>query len=276
MPFVQIRDERIFYTHHPSDSALNLVLIHGSGGTHAHWPEGLRSLDLASVYALDLPGHGASGGKGRTSVQQYADFIQDFVQALGLENLVLAGHSLGGAIAQTLGLRRDGDGEDGVIRGGDVTPPYLSLVGLILVGTGARLRVDPAILDRLLTDFPGAIDTICEFAFGPEASAELVAQCRAELLKNNPAVIHADYDACDRFDQMEAVSCIRVPTGVISGEADRLTPVKYGNYLYNKIPNAQHCVIPNAGHMMTLEKPEAITHCIAKIFPNTRQVNHIS
>ncbi len=83
-----------------------LVLIHGAGGTHLHWPAELRMLDSTAVYALDLPAHGKSAPPGRTSIEEYADDIAAFVEALGLEHVVLVGHSMGGAIAQTIGLRK--------------------------------------------------------------------------------------------------------------------------------------------------------------------------
>lgn len=239
MPFIKIGGENIFFSHSKSDSNDALLLIHGSGGSHRHWHESLRNLPGINVYGLDLPGHGQSGGQGRKHVEDYADFIESFVSELKLHRVTLAGHSLGGAIAQMLALR---------------SPKWLSC--LILVGTGARLRVSPAIIDGLLNDFPNTIDLICDYAFGPSASASLIQAGRADFLKNMPEVIHGDFSACNQFDLMEKVSEITFPALVVSGSADRLTPVKYGEFLYRKIPGANFSVIDDAGHLMGLEKPE--------------------
>ena len=96
-----------------------------------HWPGELRRLPDHEVYALDLPGHGRSGGPGRTDIGAYAEVVREFADALKLPAFVLGGHSMGGAIALEFALR------------------YGSrLAGLILVGTGARLRVAPEILAR--------------------------------------------------------------------------------------------------------------------------------
>lgn len=108
MAFIDVHGERIYYTCSHPDSNRNLVLIHGSGGDHSHWPAALRETQEVGVYALDLPGHGQSKGRGRDRVDDYAEVIAHFVAELGLSNVFLVGHSLGGAIVQTLGLRAPG------------------------------------------------------------------------------------------------------------------------------------------------------------------------
>jgi pimeloyl-ACP methyl ester carboxylesterase len=129
MPFVDVSDEKIFYSLNASDQDRVIMAIHGSGSDHTGWPDTLRDLPQASVYALDLPGHGQSSGDGRDNVDAYADFIETFVTTLDLENVTLIGHSLGGTIVQLLALR---------------APAWLT--DIVLVGTGARLRVHPDIL----------------------------------------------------------------------------------------------------------------------------------
>ena len=81
-----------------------LVLIHGAGGTHRHWPAELRRLPDRTVYALDLPGHGRSDGAGFSTVSAYREALFEFLEAEGLEKVVLAGHSMGGAVVQDFAL----------------------------------------------------------------------------------------------------------------------------------------------------------------------------
>jgi len=245
MPFVKVGEENIFFSKKDTGSDHNLLLIHGSGGDHMHWPHQVRHLPDINVFAIDLPGHGRSEGQGRDTVDAYADFTAAFVSALNLNKVTLAGHSLGGAIAQSLAFR---------------VPEWLARI--ILVGTGARLRVAPGMIDGVLSDFHVAANLICEYAYGPDAPASLVQAARETLLKVDPKVVHGDFSACDQFDVMEKISEISLPTLVISGAADQMTPAKYGEYLYQHIPGARFSVIEDGGHMMGLEKPEALAECM--------------
>lgn len=247
MPYTRVGNEKIFFSLNESENDQTLMLIHGSGGDHMHWPRELRKLSGVNVCALDLPGHGKSEGDGRTRVEDYADFIDAFVSEQKFRRVALAGHSLGGAIVQCLGLR---------------SPEWLEKI--ILVGTGARLRVTSAILDSLVSDFKATIETVCSYAFGPAAPESLVQAGKSQLLKNRPRIIHGDYSACNQFDIMEKVHRITLPTLIISGTADQLTPVKYGEYLHRRIPGSEFSLIEGAGHMMGLEKPEAFTQIISR------------
>jgi pimeloyl-ACP methyl ester carboxylesterase len=241
MPFTQLGTEKIFYDHSPASGRRVLLPIHGSGADHRSWPDGLRHLPAAAVFTPDLPGHGRSTGSGRSRVSDYADVVAAFVERLALKNVVLMGHSLGGAIVLDLALR---------------APDWLAAI--VLVGTGARLKVDPAIRDGLLCDHDAALERICQLAFGPQAPPALVGRFRHGLQQTPPAVTHGDYSACNRFDIMGRLGAVSVPTLVVAGSADLLTPPKYGAYLRDHIPGAQMALIPNAGHMLALENPEAL------------------
>jgi pimeloyl-ACP methyl ester carboxylesterase len=245
MPFVEIEGERTYYQTGGSKTGKTLIAIHGSGGDHTLWPVELRTLPTARVCAIDLPGHGRSGGSACSSVDAYADFIELFVSQLDFDDVTLIGHSLGGAIVQALALR---------------APEWLCRI--ILVGTGARLRVEPGILDGCFSNFAQTIDLICDWAYGPAASKDLIDRGRARLLKTPAKVIHADMSACNRFDVIKSVHDIRLPTLVVSGSHDQLTPLKYGEYLHSNIAGSTHTVIENGGHMMALEKPDEFINSV--------------
>ncbi len=239
MPYLQLDQARLFYASSVEAShEIALVLIHGSGGSHLNWPTQLRRLPGVDVYALDLPGHGRSAPPGRTSVDEYVDIVLAFVEAKKLDSVVIAGHSMGGAVALTAALRH-----------------HPAVSGLLLIGTGARLRVTGTILDSVLTDFEGTVETIMQMAWAANSPQKLVNTGRQLLKGQDPVVVHGDYVACNLFDVMERLGEINVPTLVVSGSADRLTPVKYGNYLAESIPNARLVVIEGGGHMMALEQP---------------------
>jgi pimeloyl-ACP methyl ester carboxylesterase len=249
MPYVTVAGERAFYALYQGDvrGKRNLVLVHGAGGSHLDWPAPLRRLREANVYDLDLPGHGRSEGTGRGSIAAYRDFLLTFLDALGLERVIAVGHSMGGAICL-----------DFVLHYPD------RLAGLILVGSGARLRVAPAILTGILSDFEATVDLVCDYAYGPSASEQLKRLGRRRLLETSPEVLHDDYAACDAFDVMERLGEVRCPTLIIGGTADRLTPPKYSIYLRDHIPAAELVLVDAAGHMVMLEKPEVVARAVSK------------
>ncbi len=246
MPTVNVAGEDTYYVQRLTrGSDTSLVFIHGAGGTHRHWAHQVRGLASVNAYALDLPGHGRSGGQSRTSISSYAEFLEGFVGALGLQRVVLVGHSMGGAIVQHFALNHTSRVE-----------------GLVLVGTGARLRVLPRILEGLLSDFDSTVDMLLGYAYAEDAPSQLVELDKREWLANPPEVIHGDFLACDNFDVMERLGKIRCPTLVLCGEDDLLTPAKYGRYLQENIPNATLSIVPGAGHMVMLEQPEQVNRAI--------------
>ena len=127
----------------------------------------------------------------------------------------------------------------------------------MLVGTGTRLRVHADILTGIDQDYPKTVELICRWAFGPDASKELIDGSRNALLGTDPRVTRGDLVACNAFDIGPQVGDITYPALIISATDDRLTPPKYGVFLNQHIENRQYCLIQGAGHMMAIEKPEA-------------------
>jgi pimeloyl-ACP methyl ester carboxylesterase len=225
-----------------------LVLLHGAGGTHLHWPEEIRALAGSRVLALDLPGHGGSPGHAFTSVSDYARSVVGLLDALGIEQAVVAGLSLGGAIALALAL-------DAPAR----------VAGLVLAGTGARLRVSPAIL-RTTADpaaLAAAAEGMADLAFGPAASPALRREFAEGLRASPPGVAHAGFVACDRFDALARLGEIRAPTLVVCGSEDRLTPPRFSEHLRDHIAGARLELVPGAGHMAVREAPDRVARAIA-------------
>lgn len=244
MPYTEVNGEQYFYSGDSQKEGLPLLFIHGSGGTHRHWLYQLKELGCAiNPLALDLPGHGRSAGIPSDNVAVYRDWVRGFAYSLGLTNFVLAGHSLGGAIAMDYALHYPAD-----------------LAGLILVGTGGRLRVAPVILESFRAGKPPAGMT--DFAYGPHASAELLERARLETESVAADVFLADFTACDRFDVLEQVSQITLPTLIICGTADRLTPAKYSRYLEQLLPQSEMVEVEEAGHMVMLEAANELNRAV--------------
>jgi pimeloyl-ACP methyl ester carboxylesterase len=239
MSSLVVAGEKLTYTHHPGAAhaaAPPLLLIHGAGGNALHWPGALRRLADRTVYALDLPGHGHSTGQPRRTIGAYAEVVRDFMDALGLTRGVLAGHSMGGAIALEFALRYPG-----------------RLAGLILAATGACLPIAPELLQSLRDDLPAALAWLAERAHGAQADPNLDRIYRRRLRETAPAVLEADFLAGAAFDRRADVAAIRLPTLVIGGAADRMTPVALSQFLAAQIPGAELLIAPAAGHMVILE-----------------------
>lgn len=248
MPTIQCGNHTIYYrVSRPAEEtgAPPLVLVHGAGGTHMHWPGELRRLPGVVVYALDLPGHGQSPGPGCTTIEDYAQAVLDWAQALDLGRFVVAGHSMGGAIAQMAALRQ---------------PERLA--GLILVGTGARLAVSPAILDGIQSDYAGTARLIAAWAYKRQADAADLAAYVEALLATPAEVTYGDFLACDGFDVTGEVSRIDLPALIIVGQEDRLTPPKLSRFLAQQISGARSIEIAEAGHMVMLEQRAAVTAAV--------------
>lgn len=227
-------------------AGLDLLLIHGAGGDHRHFPPALLDLPGVRVHALDLPGHGDAGGQGAGDIEAFADAIAAWVEARGLRAVVLAGHSMGGAIVQTLALR---------------APAWLR--AQVLLATGSRLKVLPVLFERIDDDWPAAVAIVIGGLFGPHADAALIETQRSRYLELSPALLRADLRACDRFDAGARLGALRLPTLVVSGECDVMTPPKYGRALAATIPGAQHVEISGAGHLLMLERPAAVRAAFA-------------
>lgn len=216
------------------------MLLHGAGGVGQLWHHQL--LAFPKAVAPDLPGHPA--GEGLASVPAIAAWVDRFLEDRG--RVVLGGHSLGSAVALQAAL-------DAPRR----------LLGLILMGAGARLRVRQEFFEFIRRDSDEAVEELLRWWFAPGASPRIVARARAALRTVSPAVLEADLRAADGFDVMDRVREIAYPTLVICGEEDRLTPLKYSEYLRRAIPGARLVTVPQAGHMVMLEQPRAVNAAIA-------------
>lgn len=246
MPKVTIAGHDLFYVHRTSaEGDPSLLFIHGAGGTHRHWGSQLQGLEGVRRYAVDLPGHGRSGGSGQTSIRGYAEVILQFLARVGLTQATLVGHSMGGAISQYLALEH---------------PQRVER--LVLVGSGARLRVLPSLLETLLQDFGSTVEMMLDWAYSSNCPSEIRQLGRKEWLENEASVVHGDFAACDDFDVMGRLSKISCPVLVLCGEDDRLTPPKYAHHLRDSIPGASLTIIPHAGHMVMVEQPELVNQAI--------------
>jgi pimeloyl-ACP methyl ester carboxylesterase len=225
-----------------------LVFIHGAGESSRLWHaqvEGLKS--RANTVALDLPGHGRSGGAARRRVEDYAAVTVDFITAIAAPSPIPCGLSMGGAITQQLLLDHSAH-----VRGG------------IIISSGARLRVLPSLFEMIDAGMPAYVEMIDRLGFSEKTPPSVKKPFLEDSLNARPEVAHGDFTACDGFDVMQRLGAIQAPVLIITAEDDRLTPSKYGEFLEMNIPKAVRAHILDAGHFVPIEKPLDVNAAIIR------------
>jgi pimeloyl-ACP methyl ester carboxylesterase len=229
-----------------------IVLLHGAGFDHTIWA--LHSRWFAhhgfGVLAPDLPGHGRSGGEALSTIADMADWTAALLEAAGVSKAKLVGHSMGSLIALEAAARH---------------PTKVS--ALSLIGTAATMTVGPDLLKAAEANDHAAIDMVSIWGLGFQAglggslapglwmhtgAQRVLEQCRRGVLFN-------DLFACNAYQgALAAAAAITVPATLVLGERDMMTPARAGKALAAAIPNSRTVVLPGAGHMMMVERPDEL------------------
>lgn len=245
MPTTRIDDLNIHYIQRAPAAAnggQRVLYIHGTGCNARVFERHMTVLaDTHELVAIDLPGHGQSAGSGFRGVADHAAYCAGLIRALGWDHCVVAGHSLGGGIALALAIY---DAE--------------LVSGLMLIDTGARLRVAPEIIRNARAIASGTSDARANPRLGFAAStpASVVEQIRALTSDCDPAVTVKDWIADDTCDFMSRIATLAVPTLAICGNEDQLTPLRNHTYFKDQMAQCTLKVIDNAGHWPYAEQPE--------------------
>ncbi|HRX48572.1 MAG TPA: alpha/beta hydrolase [Spirochaetota bacterium] len=231
----------------PLDPSLpSLIFIHGAAGSKMFWKEQVQGLaDCCNSIAVDLPGHGDHSGSGFDSVDGYADAVEMFIESAGIDLPVVCGLSMGGAIVQKLLL----DGK-------------LEYKAGIIVNSGARLKVMPAIFELIQNNYSGYVSSLPVMGASDKCDKAKLGDIIADAEKSRPDISFGDFTACNNFDVSERLSGIKVPLLILTAEEDKLSPVKYGRFLHERIPGSAFITIPGAGHFSPVEKPGEVNEAI--------------
>ncbi len=218
-----------------------LFFIHGAGCDCWIWEEVTENIWDFSSIALNLSGHGETEGEAFESIEDYAKWLLGVAEEMELMEAVVVGHSMGGAIAQALMAMK---------------PSWL--IGGVLVSTGPKLKVNPAIIEGLEKDRKKTVDQIVQWAVARSASSRVREEAREQFMSSIKKTIIADFKACDSFDGERFCKDIDVPVLIICGSEDKMTPVKLSQKLNELIKNSTLKIIEGAGHMLPLEKPKEL------------------
>jgi pimeloyl-ACP methyl ester carboxylesterase len=229
-----------------------VVLLHGAGFDHTTWA--LHSRWFAhhgfGVLAPDLPGHGRSTGKPLATIAEMADWVAALLDAAGAAKAKLVGHSMGSLIALETAARHP-----------------VKISGLSLIGTAATMTVGPDLLKAAEANDHAAIDmvSIWGLGFAAELGGSLApglwmhSGAQRVLEQCRPGVLYNDLNACNAYQgALDAAAKIAVPVTLILGERDMMTPAKAGKALAAALPTARTVVLPGAGHMMMVERPDEL------------------
>lgn len=218
-----------------------ILYLHGSGHTPASFAN--QVVAFTGTEALALPGH--PDGEPLDTVDELADWLNGRITAASAGPAVVCGNSLGAAVALTAALSHP-----------------TAVTGLILIGGGARLRVGGQIFEMIDEGWPACIDSLVDLSVDAGCPSELRGQLADMHRIVGQSATRTDYAACNAFDVMDRVRDISVPTLIIVGANDRMTPPKYSTFLHESIAGSELVVIDRAGHLPHLEQPAAVNTAI--------------
>lgn len=223
-----------------------LVLVHGTGCSADSWRYQVRGLSREfEVVATDLPGHGASDPVADPSIERYATTVGGLLQRLGGRKVVLAGHSMGGAVALQVALAR----------------PEL-LKGLILIATAAYLDALALTPDILLWAIATLPHKFKGMFFSDLVTNEALAIARDDVRRCSLETVLGDFAACKGYDFRRRLKQVNLPTLILCGADDLITAVRYSERLHKEISRSTLLVIEKAGHMLPLELPQRVNAAI--------------
>ena len=239
-----------------------LMFIHGSGQSHLSYT--LQGRFLANrgwqVITPDMPAHGLSDGDALTSIEEMADWHIAVMDAHGIKTAHVIGHSQGGLIALELAARY---------------PERVT--GLSLIATALAIGVNDHLLGLAQNDEPKAIAAMMEWGHGPDGhSHDHTMPGQSHMIygsqvmgANKPGSLFADLTACAAYTGGPAAAAkINCRTQCILADKDKMTPMKFGRQMASAIEGADLTIIPNAGHMVTGEKPFEVNKALRDFLTN--------
>ena len=235
----------------PFDPSLPaIIFIHGAGLDHTVWA--LQTRYFAhhghAVLAVDLPGHGRSEGAPLETIPALADWTGRLIEAAGLSEAALVGHSMGALVALDCAARH---GE--------------AVAAIALLGAAPAMPVHPDLLSAAEANSHLAFDLVTSWGHGPAGHLGgnlapglwLMAGGERLLETAKPGVLFTDLRACADYDDgMASAAAVACPALLVLGAEDRMTPARAGRKLAEAISGARVEVIPGCGHMMMAEKPD--------------------
>lgn len=247
------RDAYAYTGGKPFDAKLPaVVFIHGGEHDHSVWI--LQSRYLAhhgfGVLAVDLPGHGRSGGAPLARIEDIAEWIVAALDAAGVKTAALVGHSMGSLVALDCAAR---------------WPKRVRRIALL--GAAFPMRVSPELLEATKNDEPRAHDMInawshsacAHYPSNPGPGFWVIGENLRLMQRQRRGVLHADFAACNDYAAgIERARQIACPVLFVVGRRDAMTPPRAARDLAAAIPHAKTVQLDECGHNSMAEKPDEV------------------
>lgn len=233
----------IGYAEAGSGDATPIVFLHGVGSDKSVWHPQLDHFGQSRrAIAFDYPGYGDSDcAPLGTTRADYADAIISAMHALGIDRAHVCGLSLGGVVAIAMHHAEQN-----------------RCASLILADTFAAHPTGVAIYERSLEgsrDLPAMAEARVDVLLAQPADPAVRREVVETMSRIDPAAYRIGAEAVWLADQRDRAAAIDVPTLVVVGDQDFITPIDLSNELIDLIPEARMQVIAGAGHLTNLEKP---------------------
>ncbi|MBN1472633.1 MAG: alpha/beta hydrolase [Syntrophaceae bacterium] len=230
----------------------NLFFIHGSGGNHSIWSHQYGRLHKNfNIVAVNLPGHGHSGGNGEKDVKHCCEWINRLFDVLDLTNVIMIGHSLGAAITLQFSV---------------IHPQKVA--GIVCIGGGMKMPVNSFFLDFMQTnpaEIPAEIIAlICKYSLAKENRSKFSDVLGKSIMLSKVDIMYGDLLACNALDLTRDTDNISVPALIVCGGEDKMTPPDLSRQLAARIRGARLEIIEGAGHMVMIEKPVEFNNVLEK------------
>ena len=239
-----------------------VVFIHGAEHDHCVWV--LQSRYLAhhgyGVLALDLPGHGRSAGPPLFSVEAIADWIVDVLDAAGVKQATLVGHSMGSLVALDCAGRHS-----------------KRICSVALIGTAVPMPVSPDLLEATRRDEPRAQNMVniwshssyAHYPSNPGPGFWVIGENLRLMQRQEPGVMHVDFSACNAYIAgMERAAQVQCPTLLVLGKRDVMTPLRSGRELAKAIKGSRVVAVAGSGHALMAEKPDEVLEALIEFLPS--------
>lgn len=237
-----------------------VIFLHGAGFDRTVWRLQTRwfAHHDRSVLAVDFPEHGWSEGPVLTSIAAMADWTARLIEAAGLRQAALVGHSMGALVALDCAGRHSD-----------------KVRALGLCGLATEMPVHPEMLESAKANTLKVQELMTFWGIGDalhkggmvSPGLWLRQESLAVLSANKPGVIHTDLAACNAYKDAPARAAnVKCPTVLVLGDGDLMTPAAKARPLAAAIAGAKAVVIPQCGHFMMVERPdetlEALQFCV--------------
>jgi pimeloyl-ACP methyl ester carboxylesterase len=230
-----------------------LILLHAAGSNGHSWHYQYEHLGKAhSPVAPDLPGHGrTSGVEGLRTVTDYADFTLALIDELKVDSAVIAGRSMGGAVAMDFALRHPN-----------------RVQALILIATAPKFDIPKDRIDGWHAVTMGrAPQPFTNDGYSPKTikeKVEIIREGWGEQIRTDPRVRWTDMVACSQVDLRDQIGQITKPTLILAGADDVVTPPSDAEFIQSRIKGSRLEVIADAAHNLTTERPGEVNAAIEK------------